>query len=61
MIEQCAQIMGGMMNNGGMMGGMMSNGGMMSMMLVGTLLLVALVIIGGVLLMPTQRTRPVTL
>ncbi len=56
MIDQCAQMMGGMMNNGMMMGGGMM-GGMMGMMLVGTLIVLALVIGGIVLLVRLFRTR----
>ena len=51
MIDQCAQMMGGMMGNG------MMGDGMMGMMLGGTLLVLALVIGGVVLLGRVLRPR----
>ena len=42
MIDQCVQMMGGMLGNGMMMGGGMM-GGMLGMLLVGTLLLGAVI------------------
>ncbi len=59
MIDQCAQMMGGMMNNGMMNNGMMNNG-MMGMMLLGTLIVLALVFTSVMLLVRMFRARAST-